>query len=259
MQRKSSFALAAGAGALLLAAASSTAAAAGAQTVRCVGDGDFCRATVKIGGGVSDRTVTVRLSDSDLRLVRVTPLDALAHGPYAISDVSTRLGGSQLRFRLDAASANPKRARLVLLFAAGTPPRDFAPAPLRTTRTATATLNVGRGMSVSIRGGGSGTSNCTNDETNETFVTRSDSETHNFGFYSRGSGMCVYEMSWSNFVFTVKDPSGKLVGEGVARFGQGETFGSYRTWCQLYENPKWSGISCDAGNHEGNVTIERVY
>ena len=249
-------------GALACAAAVATAppsSAAGTQSVRCVGDADSCVATVGIAGGATDKVVTVNLTDSDLQLVKVTALGALADRPYVITRAAKRLGGSQYRFTLTAAKENPKRARIVLQFAAGTSRQlPTGGGLLRSWRTEQAVFNVGAGMKVTIQGGGGRTSNCTRDETNDTFTTRGDGERHQYGFYSVGSGSCLYEMSWSNFNVTVKDQAGNTIGSGTFSYGQGETFGGYHASCRDPWSKGWRGsIGCDLT--DGQITIERVY
>lgn len=233
--------------------------AAGKQAVRCVGSADYCTATVRIAGGATDKVVTVNLTATDLRLVKLTALDALADRPYVITGSAMRRGGSQYRFTLTAAEANPKRARIVLQFAAGA--RRQLPTGgglLRTWRTEQAVFNVGKGMSVTIQGGGGRTSNCTRDETNETFTTTGDGELRQYGFYSVGSGTCFYEMSWSNFNVTVKDAAGNEIGSGTFSYGQGSTYGDYKARCSDPWSKGWRGrIGCDLTN--GQITIERVY
>jgi hypothetical protein len=93
--------------------------AAGKQTVRCVGTADFCGATVSIAGGASNRVVTINLTDTDFRRVGVRVIPATSRGAFSISRASFRLGGSQYRFTLNAVRANPRGARIILLFAAG--------------------------------------------------------------------------------------------------------------------------------------------
>lgn len=231
---------------------------AGRQTVRCVGAADFCTASVSLAGGAAGKVVTVRLTGTKLRLVRVTALNALAERPYAIDDASMRRGGSQFRFTLDAPKANPKGARLVLQFAAGRRQQLPTGGLLRSWRTQQAIFNVGRGMKVTIQGGGAGTSNCSRDETNETFTTTGDGDRRTYGYYSVGSGSCMYEMSWSNFVITVKDPSGAVVGSGTMSYGQGTTFGDYKPRCDDPWSKGWKGrIGCDLS--DGQITIDRIY
>jgi hypothetical protein len=94
--------------------------AARKQTVRCVGTADFCGATVSIAGGASNRVVTIKLTDTDFRRVAVRVIPASSRGAFSISKASFRLGGSQYRFTLNAVKSNPRRARIILLFAAGT-------------------------------------------------------------------------------------------------------------------------------------------
>lgn len=107
--------------ALLVAAlASGTAGAAGNQTVKCVGSADFCGATVSIAGGASNKVITVNLTDTNFSRVGIWVIPNTSKGAFGISKASFRLGGSQYRFTLNAVKANPRRARIILLFSAGT-------------------------------------------------------------------------------------------------------------------------------------------
>ena len=94
-------------------------AASSKQKVKCRGTADFCGATVSVAGGASNRQVTVMLSGTNLKLVAVRVIPAKSKGAYSITRASYRLGGSVYRFTLSAVKANPKGARIVLLFAAG--------------------------------------------------------------------------------------------------------------------------------------------
>jgi hypothetical protein len=107
--------------AALLAAAvtAATAGATGKQTVKCVGTADFCGATVSIAGGASNKVITVNLTGTNFSRVRIRVIPASSKGAFSISKASFRLGGSQYRFTLNAVKANPRRARIILLFAAG--------------------------------------------------------------------------------------------------------------------------------------------
>ena len=92
--------------------------AAGSQTVRCKGNGDFCGATVSIAGGASNRVVTIQLTDTDFKRIGVRVIPAASRGAFSITRASFRQGGSVYRFTLNAVSANPRTARIILLFAA---------------------------------------------------------------------------------------------------------------------------------------------
>jgi len=244
-------------GAMVVLLSVATAGAARTQTVRCVGTADFCGTSVSIVGGASNRVVTVNLTGTNLKLAKVTVVPPASRRAFSISKASYRLGGSQYRFTLNAVRANPRGARIVLIFAAGNAP-GAAPRGLPgTVRTATALFRVGSGMTVSIVGGGGGTSNCTNNETNTSFVTKGDNESHSFGFDSKGSGSCFYDRSWSYFKVGVKDAAGKSVGSGTMWFGQNETFGGYYANCRSPSGFTWQGITCDE-NHTQTVTIQRV-
>jgi hypothetical protein len=47
-------------------------------------------------------------------------IPSTSKGAFSISKASFRLGGSQYRFTVNAVRANPRRARIILLFSAGT-------------------------------------------------------------------------------------------------------------------------------------------
>jgi hypothetical protein len=93
--------------------------AAGKQTVKCVGNGWFCGATVSLAGGASNKQVTINLTDTDFvrAQVRVTP--GSSRGAFSITKASFAQGGSVYRFTLNAVKANPKNAKIILLFATG--------------------------------------------------------------------------------------------------------------------------------------------
>jgi hypothetical protein len=62
---------------------------------------------------------------------------------------------------------------------------------------------VGDGPRVTIQGGGAGTSNCTNDETNKSFIAHSEPIVETLSFDSKASGSCAFERSYSFFKITV--------------------------------------------------------
>jgi hypothetical protein len=88
-------------------------------TVRCAGTADFCGATVSIAGGASNRVVTINYLSTEFRRVAVRVIGDQSRGAFRITHASFLLGGSEYRFTLNAARSNPRRARIVLLFAAG--------------------------------------------------------------------------------------------------------------------------------------------
>ena len=92
--------------------------AAGTQSVRCVGNADFCGATVSIAGGASNRVVTILLTDTNFKRIGVRVIPGASRGAFSITKASFRLGGSEYRFTLNAVRANPRSARIILLFAA---------------------------------------------------------------------------------------------------------------------------------------------
>ena len=147
--------------------------------------------------------------------------------------------------------------------------------PGDTPRRARATFSVGSGKTVSLIGGGGAVdhtagSNCTNNETNTTFTTRGDDESHEFGFDSRGGGSCSIEPSWSFFKVAVKDASGKEVGHGdTLWFGQTNAVGSYFVACDQGPGPgpgpdakrprtadPFTGLKCaENGDYEVKISL----
>jgi hypothetical protein len=222
-----------------------TSAAAGAQAIRCVGTADYCGATVSIAHGAQDRVVTVNLTDTNLKLVKVTVRPPASKGAYDISKASYREGGSQYRFTLNAVRANPAGARIILIFATGGSVGRTGPSAPQGLQSAVADFSVGPGMKVSIVGGGSGTSNCTNDETVTSFTTTGTNDRRSFGFDAKSSGGCYFDLSWSQFKVRVEDASGKLIGGGTMFLGQQYVFGDYAVSC---EYGAWAGVRCSKGD-----------
>jgi hypothetical protein len=222
------------------------------QSVRCIGAPDYCGATISIAGGAKNRVVSVNLTNTNLRLIRVWGLPASASA-FKISHAGFRLGGSVYRFTLNAWARNPPRARVVLLFGApGVRPAGVG----GETVTAHAIFRVGVGKTVSIVGGAGGTSNCTQAETNTTFTTTSNDEKHDFAFFARNDGGCYTSLSWSWFRVNVRNPDGKLIGSGTMYLGVPTLFGDYQTSCN-YE--PWVGASCTSTRpehaEEGNYDL----
>jgi hypothetical protein len=104
---------------VIAAGAIGAAPASAATTVNCAGNAFGCVATVNIAGGASNRTVVVRLTDTDFSLVgrRVTPKSS--RGAFSMKNGHFALGGSEYIFTLNAVKANPKGSRIILLFASG--------------------------------------------------------------------------------------------------------------------------------------------
>jgi hypothetical protein len=109
------------AGALAVGAIGAAPASAAPQMVNCSGNAFGCVATVSISGGASNKTVVVRLTDTDLFRAgtRVTPKSS--KGAFSISNGHFAVGGSEWIFTLNAVKANPHGSRIILLFAAGFP------------------------------------------------------------------------------------------------------------------------------------------
>jgi hypothetical protein len=105
----------------VIAAGAMGAAPAGAktQTVNCAGSAWGCVATVSIAGGVSNRTVVVRLTDTNFTRAGRRVLPRSSRTAFSITNPRFMLGGSEFVFTLNAAKSNPRGARIILLFAAG--------------------------------------------------------------------------------------------------------------------------------------------
>jgi hypothetical protein len=87
--------------------------------VRCRGGGgNSCRARVNLAGGASDKTVVIRLSDDDLRLVSVRPNRRSLRGAYGLFGERLRAGGSEYVFGLNARQSTRRGAYLTLTFRA---------------------------------------------------------------------------------------------------------------------------------------------
>jgi hypothetical protein len=97
--------------------AAAPAGAAGTTNVNCRGGADGCVAVVKIAGGVTNRTVNVRLSDTDFRMVGRRVVPGSSKGKFSTKNGHFSLGGSVFTFTLNAAKSNPGGARIILLFA----------------------------------------------------------------------------------------------------------------------------------------------
>jgi hypothetical protein len=125
----------------------------------------------------------------------------------------------------------------------------------------TATWALGPGLKVSVTGGGEGTSNCTSDETTETFVTTKAEETRKIGFVAKYGGSCFFQKSWSEFGFKVVDPA-----QGDKVIGTGRAIASLdaplRLMCQPWIGParfEWKGLTCARATDFGtNIRVTRA-
>ncbi len=97
------------------------ASAANVRTVHCAGNADGCVASVSIAGGTTNRTVIVRLTDTDLFRVGRRVIPGSSRGKFSTKNGHFALAGSEFVFTLNSARSNPKGSRIVLLFAAGRP------------------------------------------------------------------------------------------------------------------------------------------
>jgi hypothetical protein len=98
-----------------------TAGAAGAagkvRSITCRGGSSSCTATVGLAGGASNVKLKIALSDTDLKLVKVTVKPSSVRGAYELSKRSYSQGGSLYTVTLNAVQSIPKGATLTLKFA----------------------------------------------------------------------------------------------------------------------------------------------
>jgi hypothetical protein len=90
----------------------------GAQQVSCRGDGQSCKARIDLAGGASNRKITIRLTDTDLRLESVKAYPNSSRSAYSLSDGQFELGGSEYVTILNAVQSNPQDSHLILTFKA---------------------------------------------------------------------------------------------------------------------------------------------
>jgi pimeloyl-ACP methyl ester carboxylesterase len=82
-----------------------------------------CRARVGLAGGASNRTVIIRLSDTDLSLSSVQPNRRSLRGAYSLSRRRRRAGGSEYVLVLNADQSIPRGSFLIFTFRATSPAR----------------------------------------------------------------------------------------------------------------------------------------
>lgn len=99
------------------AVAAAPAGAANTRTVTCRGNADGCVASVGIAGGTTNRTIIVRLTDTDFARVGRRVLPGSSKGKFSTKNGHFALGGSEFIFTLNAAKSNPGGSRIILLFA----------------------------------------------------------------------------------------------------------------------------------------------
>jgi hypothetical protein len=93
------------------------AAPAAAQVSRpCVGSDTICEATFSMSGGATNERLTVRLPDTNLRLLGVNANPGYTHGAYLLTRGRFSEGGSVYTATLDAVQGMPQNARLILTF-----------------------------------------------------------------------------------------------------------------------------------------------
>jgi hypothetical protein len=102
---------------IAVALAAAMAAPAAAQVSRpCVGSDTMCQAVFSMSGGASNEKLTVRLPDTDLRLLSVNATPGHVHGAYLLTRGRFSEGGSIYTATLDAVQGMPQNARLILTF-----------------------------------------------------------------------------------------------------------------------------------------------
>lgn len=243
-------------GAVAASAGVGTADAGRPRPVRCVGTADYCGASINIGGASQSRTVTINLTGRNVKLASMTTVPASSRGSFLIGQSSYRRGGSQFRFRLITTRANPRRARLILTFAAGGragKPGGVAPGLGNERVDATATFEVGLDKTVEIT---PAAGDCTRDETSAKFVTKLYTEKHTFGFTTTTNGACWIDPSWRDFDVEVTDSDGQVVGGGTVRLAP--LVYVYIAFCPQGGGLGWSGLTCeDVGHGLRGVYIHR--
>jgi hypothetical protein len=88
----------------------------GNQTIDCAGNAGSCGATVPLAGGARNRKLTIKLTDTNLRLLSVAAFPRSSDGAYLLTAGHLSRGGSEYIVTLNAAKANPKGSHLVLKF-----------------------------------------------------------------------------------------------------------------------------------------------
>jgi hypothetical protein len=149
--------------------------------------------------------------------MRIRTLARRACGPAAVLIVTA--AGMQLAGLPAQAASAPAASRHV------------APAARAQRINAQLVLDVQVGASVTIRGGGGGTSNCTDNETDKTVKVTTVPQTEEFGFTTKASGSCFYERSWSNFRVTVRDGDREVASQLLSIDQPGFPTGGYEVFC----------------------------
>jgi hypothetical protein len=102
---------------LALSGAFTAQASAKTRSLSCRGGAAACTAVVGVGGGASNETLGIALTDTDLKLVGIVARPAFIHGAYLLSGGSYLLGGSLYTVTLNAVQSIPRGATLTLRFA----------------------------------------------------------------------------------------------------------------------------------------------
>lgn len=103
--------------AIAVALTAALAGAAAAQVSRpCRGSDTLCEAVFSMSGGASNERITVRLPDTNFRLLAVNATPGHVHGAYLLSRGRFSMGGSIYTAILDAVQGTPRNARLILTF-----------------------------------------------------------------------------------------------------------------------------------------------
>jgi pimeloyl-ACP methyl ester carboxylesterase len=89
--------------------------------VDCTGGRVFCQATVGIAGGASQKKVTIRLRNDDLRLVDIQPNRRELLGTYDLGTARRRKDRNEVITTVSAVQATPPGSRLIFTFRAPNP------------------------------------------------------------------------------------------------------------------------------------------
>jgi hypothetical protein len=93
-----------------------TAQAAGSASATCRGTDKLCEAKFSLAGGASNKRLTIRLPDTDLKLLAVNAVPAYVHQAYSLSGGHFALGGSEFIVTLNAVDYMPRGATLRFFF-----------------------------------------------------------------------------------------------------------------------------------------------
>jgi hypothetical protein len=111
-------------------------------------------------------------------------------------------------------------------------------------------FRIRAGTLVSIVGGGQGSSNCTSEETNTSFVTKGGDDRHDIAFIAKDGGSCGVEASYSLFDITFPNSPYSL-SPGTLWLGQPQAGDPFYLRCYT----EWRGPLCRRGDNSLTLII----